>query len=58
MISDWVNFAKTGLPNQNWPKFTSSEQIAKIYGDSVSSQKLEAFKMFQALSNFIDQQAE
>ena len=58
MISDWVNFAKTGLPNQNWPKFTSSEQIAKIYGDSVSSQKLEAFEMFQALTNFIDQQAE
>ena len=45
-------------PNQNWPKFTSSEEIAKIYGDNVSSQKLEAFEMFQALTNFIDQQAE
>ena len=54
MITDWTDFAKYGKPKENWPKFSPSKPIAKIYGDKVYESKLEANKVFEALAENID----
>ena len=50
MISDWTNFAKFGEPRGNWPKFSQSKPIAKIYGDKVYEGKLDNSEVFEALA--------
>ena len=55
MISDWTNFAKFGEPRGNWPKFSQSKPIAKIYGDKVYEGKLDNSEVFEALAENIDQ---
>ena len=55
MISDWTNFAKFGVPRGNWPKFSQSKPIAKIYGDKVYEGKLDNSEVFEALAENIDQ---
>ena len=54
MITDWTDFAKYGKPKENWPKFSPSKPIAKIYGDKVYESKLEANKVFESLAENID----
>ena len=54
MVTDWTDFAKYGKPKGNWPKFSPSKPIAKIYGDKVYESKLEANKVFEALAENID----
>ena len=43
MLTDWTNFAKSGIPNKSWPKFSSDNPIAKIYGDRVYEDKLKDY---------------
>ena len=54
MVSDWTDFAKYGRPKVNWPKFSKSKPIAKIYGDEVYESSLDANEVFKALAENID----
>jgi para-nitrobenzyl esterase len=54
MLNDWTEFAKTGVPNDSWPEFSSEEQIARIYGDNVYEGKLKDYKVFEALADYFN----
>ena len=54
MLSDWTEFAKTGVPNNSWPEFSSKDPIARIYGDRVYESKLKDFKLFEALADYLN----
>ena len=54
MLNDWTEFAKTGVPNDSWPKFSSKQPIARIYGDSVYEGKLKDYKVFEALADYFN----
>lgn len=54
MLNDWTEFAKTGKPKGDWPKFSSAKPIVKIYGDSVYEAQLKENKVFEALADYID----
>ena len=54
MLSDWTEFAKTGVPNDTWPEFSSKKPIARIYGDSVYEGKLKDYKVFEALADYFN----
>ena len=54
MLSDWTEFAKTGVPNNSWPEFSSKDPIARIYGDTVYESKLKNFKLFEALADYLN----
>ena len=54
MLSDWTEFAKTGVPNDTWPGFSSKQPIARIYGDSVYEGKLKDYKVFEALADYFN----
>ena len=54
MLNDWTEFAKTGVPNDSWPEFSSNEPIARIYGDSVYESKLKDYKVFEALADYFN----
>ena len=54
MLTDWTNFAKSGIPNKSWPKFSSDNPIAKIYGDRVYEDKLKDYVVFEALADYFN----
>ena len=54
MLTDWANFAKNGIPNKSWPKFSSDNPIAKIYGDRVYEDKLKDYVVFEALADYFN----
>lgn len=54
MLTDWTNFAKKGIPNNSWPKFSSDNPIAKIYGDRVYEDKLKDYVVFEALADYFN----
>ena len=54
MLNDWTEFAKTGVPNDSWPKFSSKRPIARVYGDSVYEGKLKDYKVFEGLSDYFN----
>ncbi len=54
MLNDWTDFAKTGVPHKSWPKFSSSNPIARIYGDTVYEDKLREREVFEALADYFD----
>ena len=54
MLTDWTNFAKNGIPNKSWPKFSSDNPIAKIYGDRVYEDKLKDYVVFEALADYFN----
>ena len=54
MLNDWTEFAKTGVPNDSWPEFSSEEPTARIYGDSVYESKLKDYKVFEALADYFN----
>ena len=54
MVSDWTYFAKNGEPKRNWPKFSATNPVFKIYGDKVFESKLDNDKLFRALAEDID----
>ena len=54
MLTDWTNFAKSGIPNKSWPKFSSDNPIAKIYGDRVYEDKLKDYVVFESLADYFN----
>ena len=54
MVSDWTYFAKNGKPKGNWPKFSETSPVFKIYSDRVFESKLDNDKLFKALAKDID----
>ena len=54
MLNDWTVFAKTGVPNDSWPEFSSKQPIARIYGDSVYESRLKDYKVFEALADYFN----